>query len=85
MLESADNVAVGGVTKGSRMVIVGLGGGGCNAVARMHAGWSDGPVVAAVNISTSATRKRPMRPFVAAFPVIRPASPAAMRNGNRSA
>ena len=54
MLESADNVAVGGATKGSRMVIVGLGGGGGNAVARMHAGWSDGPAVAAVHTDSQA-------------------------------
>lgn len=54
MFESADNVAVGGATKGSRMVIVGLGGGGGNAVARMHAGWSDGPAVAAVNTDSQA-------------------------------
>ena len=43
-----------GATKGSRMVIVGLGGGGCNAVARMSAEWSDGPLVAGVNTDSQA-------------------------------
>ena len=55
MLESEDSMAAfGGATKGSRMVIVGLGGGGCNAVARMNAGWTEGPVVAAVNTDSQA-------------------------------
>ena len=55
MLGSEDNMAAfDGATKGSRMVIVGLGGGGCNAVARMNAGWSEGPLVAAVNTDSQA-------------------------------
>jgi cell division protein FtsZ len=48
--EEDDHLAVfGGPNRGSRMVIVGIGGGGCNAAARMSAEWSDGPLVAGVN------------------------------------
>lgn len=55
MLEAEDSLAAfDGATAGSRMVIVGLGGGGCNAVARMNAGWTEGPMVAAVNTDSQA-------------------------------
>jgi cell division protein FtsZ len=55
MLGAEDSMAAfDGATKGSRMVIVGLGGGGCNAVARMNAGWGEGPLVAAVNTDSQA-------------------------------
>ena len=55
MFKAEDRLAVfDGVTKGSRMMIVGLGGGGCNAVARMSAEWSDGPPVAGVNTDIQA-------------------------------
>lgn len=37
-----------------RMLVVGLGGGGSNAVARMRASWRDGPDVAVVNTDTQA-------------------------------
>ncbi len=55
MLETVDSMTgLDGAAKGSRMIIVGLGGGGCNAAARMRAGWADGPTVAAVNTDSQA-------------------------------
>ena len=55
MLDTVDSMTgLDGAAKGSRMIIVGLGGGGCNAVARMRAGWADGPTVAAVNTDSQA-------------------------------
>ena len=37
-----------------RIVVLGLGGAGCNAVSRMSAAWTDGPTVIAMNTDTQA-------------------------------
>jgi len=34
---------------GNRVLLIGVGGGGCNAVAHMHSGWREGPDIIAVN------------------------------------
>ncbi len=56
----ADPLAAPGRTPLSRCVVIGVGGGGCNALARMSAGWADGPELVAINTDAQALAACPV-------------------------
>lgn len=45
--------------RGCRMLLAGVGGGGCNAVARMAAGWEQGPELLLVNTDVKSLKTYP--------------------------